>query len=362
MSQPQEILVRGPNWTGDLIMASPGFRALRAGFPDARITLHVRPGLIPLVSGAPWFEEVLPVHSYRQGLPALLREASRLRARRYDLGLCLPDSFSAALLMRAAGVAQVVGYARGWRRPLLHRAVEPPGGRGGRLMIARELHVLGLVEALGCPAQGTELQLFASEQDRAGAARELRRAGLAEDRPYAVLAPGASFGPSKLWPAHYFANVGDRLVREGVQLAVVGTAEEAPLVAQVCGAMEEPAADLAGRLDLGALKAVLSAARLLVCNDAGARHVAVAFGVPCVVMMGPTALEKTNMNLERVSVLTADVECRPCYKRECPIDHRCMTRISPEAVMAEAQPALAPAGADGFRGVQKVIGGERGAA
>ena len=101
--EPQEILVRGPNWTGDVIMATPGFRALRAGFPAARITLQLRESQLPLLAGAPWFDERLPVRSYgRRGL-APLREGLALRAqRRFDLGVCLPDSFSSALLMRAA--------------------------------------------------------------------------------------------------------------------------------------------------------------------------------------------------------------------------------------------------------------------
>ena len=101
---PRHIIVRGPNWTGDVIMATPGFRALRAGFPDARLVLHLRPGLEPLVAGAPWFDEVIPVESYHRGPAALAREAARLRGRRFDLGVCLPDSFSAALLLRLAGV------------------------------------------------------------------------------------------------------------------------------------------------------------------------------------------------------------------------------------------------------------------
>ena len=103
-------------------------------------------------------------------------------------------------------------------------------------------------------------------------------------------------------------------------------------------------ADLGGALDLGGLKAVLQRARVLLCNDAGARHIAVAFGVPCVVPMGPTALAKTNWNLEQVTVLSAGVECSPCYHRVCPIDHRCMTQI-PAAQAAEAALAAFESGA-----------------
>ncbi len=351
MIPPRDILIRGPNWTGDLIMATPGFRALRQGFPEARLTLHVRPELQPLVAGAPWFNEVLPLTSWRAGPRALFREGRVLRRRgRFDLGVCLPDSFSSALLMRVAGVRCVVGYRKGLRSALLHRAVPPPPGAGRRMMIARERHVLGLVRAAGAPERGTHLELFVTPEEDAEALARLREAGVEDDAPLALLAPGASFGPSKCWPPASFAAVGDALARAGARVAVIGTRGERELVRRVVDAMRAPAADLAGRLGLGALKAVVRRSRVLVCNDAGARHLAVAFRVPCVVLMGPTALEKTDMNLERVKVLSADVPCRPCYLRECPIDHRCMTRIPPEQVAAEALPALAADAAGRWQG------------
>ena len=352
----REILVRGPNWTGDLIMATPGFRALRAGFPDARITLQLRAPLKPLLDGAPWFDAVLPISSHPRGLAALLREGRALRRHaRFEIGLCLPDSFEAALLMRAAGVRRIVGYAGGGRGVLLHQAVPRPRASGGRLLLARELHVLGLVEALGCARLGTGLELFVTASEEREAGDALRARGLDPEARLALLAPGASFGASKLWPVRSFAAVGDALAEQGVEIAVLGAPAERVLTAAVVAAMRWPAADLAGAVGLGALKALVRRARVLVANDAGARHLAVAFGVPCIVVMGPTALEKTNLNLERVSVLTADVACRPCYLRDCPIDHRCMTRIPSAPVAAEALHALEAR--DAYAGVQRVVGG-----
>ena len=341
------VLVRGPNWLGDLVMATPAFRALRAALPEAHLALHLRAELLPLLGGAPWFDEVLPLASYHRGPGALLAEGLRLRARRFELGVCLPDSTSSALLMRAAGVGQIVGYRRGGRRPLLHLAVPPPRQAGRRLRIARERHALGLVEALGCEPLGTRLELFTTPREEELADEKL---GADASAPLAVLAPGASFGPSKLWPPRYFARVGDALAAAGARVALVGTPAERALCAQLREAMREPALDLSGELGLGALKAVLRRARVLVCNDAGARHVAVAFGVPTVVLFGPTSLEKTNLNLERVRVLDADVGCRPCYHRVCPIDHRCMTRLDPARVIEAALPALAADAPRSFRG------------
>lgn len=358
MTQPQEILVRGPNWTGDWIMATPGFRALRAARPEARITLQVRPGLEALAAGAPWFDEVIPLRSHGRGARELLREALSLRPRRFDLGLCLPDSFSSALLMRLAGVRHVVGYRRRWRRVLLHQPVPVPRGVGRRMLLARELHVLGLVEAVGCPRQGTHLELHVTPSEAAEARERLHKAGIDPEAPYAVLAPGASYGPSKCWPPRCFAAVGDRLVEAGAQVAVIGTAAERGRVREVVSQMTRPAAGLAGELSLGALKPLLRDARVLVCNDAGARHVGVAFGTPCVVLLGSTALEKTDLNLDRVRVLSADVACRPCYQRECPIDHRCMTRIPPERVVELALPALAEQAARSWQGGQWTVRGD----
>jgi len=355
----QRILVRAPNWAGDLVMASPGFRALRAACPDAELAIHVREALAPLLAGAPWFDAVLPLASHRQGPRALLAEARALRSRRFDVGLCLPDSFSSALLMRCAGVRSVVGYRTQGRGALLHLAVEPPRG-----LVARERHVLGLTTALGCSPRGTHLELFttAAEEERLESSLAAHAVGAGE--PLAVLAPGASYGSAKRWPEESFGQVGDALAAEGVRVAISAAPDEAAVARRVAEAMRAPALNLAGALDLGATKALVRRARVVVCNDAGLRHVAAAFGVPAVVLFGPTSLAKTNMNLERVRALAVDVACRPCYRRECPIDHRCLRRLEPAAVIEAARPALR-GDREAFRGegALRIVGeAERGAA
>ena len=338
---PREILVRAPNWAGDVVMATPGLRALRAGFPNARIRVAVREGLEALLAGSPRVDEVIPLRSDRAGVFARLREARSLRRHRFDLGLCLPDSFSSALSMRVAGVRRIVGYDRNGRRTLLHRAVPLARGAGARVMLPRELHVLSLVEAAGCAPLGTGLELFVTPGEEQVCAQRLAEHGIGAADPLALLAPGASFGPSKLWPAERFARVGDALAEAGARVLLVGAPAEGPLARRVAEAMKAPVADLTQRLGLGGLKALVRRSRVLVCNDAGARHVAAAFGVSCVMLLGPTSLEKTSLNLERVRVLCADVACRPCYLRTCPIDHRCMTWITPQEAIDAALPALA---------------------
>jgi heptosyltransferase-2 len=347
---PRSILVRAPNWLGDAVMATPAFRALRAGFPSAHLALHLRREHFDLFEGSPWFDELVSLRSTGERGASAITEGLALRERGFELGLCLPDSFSAALLMRAAGVRRIVGYGRGWRRALLHQLVSSPPATFGRLLIPRERHVLGLIEALGCEPRGTHLELFVTPRDEALAEARLTSAGVEAAAPLALLAPGASYGSSKLWPIASFARVGDALCEAGAAVALIGSAAERELCRELANRMRCRPHDLCGEFTLGALKGVLRRASVLVCNDAGARHVAAALGVPTVVVLGPTSLAKTNLNLERVRVLSADVGCRPCYHRVCPIDHRCMTRVEPALVIDAALPALRPGAAALFRG------------
>lgn len=338
---PREILVRGPNWVGDLVMATPGLRALRAGFPDARISLQLRPGLESLLTECPHVDEIIPVRSYHRGAGALIREGLELRRRgSFDLGICIPESFSSALLLRIAGVRHVVGYAGGARGALLHHAVAVPSVWGARRLVPRELFVLGLMDAVGCKERGTHLELLSSPAEDARVETVLCEHAVTASEPLVVLAPGASFGSSKLWPARSYARVGEALAGRGVRVVLLGGASEAPLTAAVAEAMSERPIDLAGVLDLGEAKALIRRAALMICNDAGARHIAAAFGIPSIVFFGPTSLEKTSLNLDGIEVLQTNDGCRPCYKRSCPIDHRCMTGIDSDQVIDLARETL----------------------
>lgn len=331
----EDILVRGPNWLGDLIMSTPGLRALRAGFPQARITLQVRPGLEGLLEGSPWLDQVETVQSYHGGPASMLAEARRLRkTRRFDLGICLPDSISSALLMKLAGVRRVVGHSSPGRALLLHQPVKPAPHDARAPWVARELHVLEIMRALGCPDVGTSLSLSVLEKDREELSRVLVQKGLGqEEKPAVALAPGASYGASKRWPISHFAEVGDALAAVGARVFVVGSADEAGLTRAVCDAMGAPAVDLAGALELGALKAFFEGLTLLVANDAGSRHLAAAFDVPSLIFFGSTSVDKTPLNLEAVRVFQRTLSCRPCYLRDCPRPgHPCLSGIEPKPV------------------------------
>ncbi|MEZ4279478.1 MAG: lipopolysaccharide heptosyltransferase II [Myxococcota bacterium] len=346
----RRILVRCPNHAGDVVMATPGLAALREAHPQAEIVAHLPAPLIPLLEGAGLVDALWAVESRGGGVRGLRREAARIAAHGFELGVVIPESISSALLMRLGRVGHVVGFARDpLRAALLHERVPGEAGWGRRRLVSRERFVLQLVAAVGARSEGgpprLRLATTAAEAERLEAALRPLGSSLAalRDDPPIVLAPGAGFGEAKQWPAESFAGLADRLASGGAPIFVVGAPGEEALVAAVVRAMRARPFVLAGTLDLGALKVLLRAARLLVSNDAGARHVAAAFGVPSVVFFGPTSVEKTPDNLDRVEILETDHACRPCYRRRCPIDHRCLRSLSVEQAEQAAARAIARA-------------------
>lgn len=340
----EKIAVLLPNHLGDVVMATPALRALRAGRPQARISGVVRAAMGEVLRGCPWLDEQIE-HDVYASAGTLARAGRRLRlARRLresDCVVVFPNSLSSALLAWATRAPRRLGYARRGRAPLFTDTVAAPREGARFRPVAMERYYLDLVAALGCPAQGSDVELFADPESERACAALLAQHGIRGDRPLVCLAPGAAFGPSKLWPIPYLAKVAAALRDDGADVALIQAPSEQALADEVVERAGGGLCDLgAGGLSLAVLKSVVSRARLVICNDAGARHVAAAFRVPTLVLMGPTSLAYTNLNLRYTRVLREDVDCAPCQKKVCPIDHRCMTRLAPERVLEQARAAL----------------------
>ena len=339
----EKIAVLLPNHLGDVVMATPALRALRRGRPDAEITAVIRASLIGVLRGAPWIDLFVSHDIYRSGGKlAQFRERMRVarQLRGSDVALVLPNSFASALLAFASRAPVRVGYARRGRGLLLSDAVPAPRVNGHFVPLAMERYYLELARRLGAPDLGTQIELF-PEADAERECDALFASHGLGGRPLVCLAPGAGFGPSKLWPLEYVAEVARALRADGADVALVHGPGEGGLAAEIATRAGVVLAMLGGdSMSLSLLKSVLARAQLLVCNDAGARHIAAAFEVPTIVLMGPTAVGYTNLNLKRTKLLREPVECSPCQLKVCPIDHRCMTRLLPARVLAEARAAL----------------------
>ena len=342
---PARILVRAPTWVGDVVMATPALRALKTAHPQAELVLEARPFMRELVDGLATVDAFLPDASgdAGRGVRAVLSRAARLRSERFDWAVLLPDSARAAAAPFLARIPVRVGYARDpLRRAMLTRSLEPPSVDGKRVPISMVERYLRLTRELGCPDRGEQLDLAIDESARRHVRARLEAAGGPAAGDYVVVTPGANFGASKLWPAEHFATACDRLAREHGLCPVLapGPGEEA-IVAAIAERMQEKPVTLVDPVTgLAGLAALIDDARLLLTNDTGPRHIAVARGTPVVVVMGPTDPRHTAHLLERQRVLREDVDCSPCHLKVCPIDHRCMTRLSPERAVQAAEELL----------------------
>ena len=338
--------MRLPSWVGDTVMATPALRAMAAAHPGAELVVEGRAFLRDLVEPLAYVSRFLPDPG--KGLRALRARVAALRRERFDLAVLLPDSQRAALAPALARIPHRVGYSRDLlRRVLLTQAFTPPRANGRWQPVSMVERYLALVRGLGCAEVGRAMDVPLLERARAALDERLAALGVPRDAPLLVAVPGASYGSSKLWPAERFGAACAALCRRhGLVLALgPGPGEEdvARAVVAAAGgghALDRPVVSLAE------VAALIARARLVLSNDTGPRQIAVALGVPVVVPIGPTDPRHTAHDLERQRVLRVEgIECAPCGLKRCPIDHRCMTRLSVERVVAAAEEllALAPA-------------------
>jgi heptosyltransferase-2 len=348
----RSICIRAPNWVGDVVMATPAFRAVRTRCPQARITLVVRSGVAAVLKGAPWFDEWLVYRERPPFSPArpveFLRCIRALRSIHADLGIVLPNSFSSALMFAMAGVKRRVGYVRDCRRLLLTDALQRPSHPNGSFRpIYMGDYYLALCRKAGIEADGKHTELYFSHDDMAAAKAILLRANIDLTSPLFLLHPHAAYGPSKLWREDRFAALADMLTGEfGGQAACIGAPSASAAVARINAASKRGVKDLTNcGLDLHLLKCAVKLARLLVTTDSGPRHYGIALGVPTVCLMGATNPDYTNSGLPHDHIVRVDVECGPCQKKTCRRDHRCMELITTEMVFDACRQALRHGGA-----------------
>ena len=321
---PARLVVRMPNWLGDAVMALPALAAVRSAMPETWLALAAIPSIAPVFEEQTMAQpqQILVLDEGNDG-PGRLREGT------FDAALLLTNSFRTAWVARRSGIAQRWGYSAGGRRPLLTRAVARP---------RRELHqseyYLELVRGLGIEAAATPPRIALADATRQRARRLLNAAGIPVDSTLVGFAPGAAYGHAKRWPPERVAQVITRLSRErGARSVLVGVAgdREAGRAIESTLPPDVPIVNLIGRTDLRLLMGVLGACRVFVSNDSGAMHLAAALGVPVTAIFGPTK-ERATAPIGDHDVILHQVFCRPCMLRECPIDHRCMKRISADEV------------------------------
>jgi len=329
-----KIIVRAPNWVGDCVLAIPALKSLRRGFPQAEIWVAAKAGAGDLftVNGLADATVDLPEDNGWRGL----RQASRkVRELSFDSGLLLTNSFGSALFFYLSGIPERWGYAADGRSLLLTKPIPRPKSSAPR----HQLHYyLDLVAGLGLQTPAPELKIGLPAKDLEAARDRLDRLGIDPSRPLVALCPGAGYGPAKRWPAESFAAAAALIQeRHGAEVLVIGSASEADIAGAIRKEMARQPHVLTGSTSLRELMGVLARSTLVISNDTGPMHLANALGVPVVGIFGPTDPAVTGPFAPPSRVVKKDVPCWPCYYRRCPLDHRCLTLITPGEVAGAAE-------------------------
>jgi heptosyltransferase II len=335
-----KILVRATNWVGDAVMCIPALEAIRRARPGAEIAILARPWVADLYRGQPFADRIIGFDSTGsdRGPLALERVARSLRREKFGRAILLQNAFQAAWLAWRAGIPERIGYARDARSWLLTRAIPVP--KRGEIPAHEAYYYLELLRRAGwldrLPVlEPTRLQVDPTAIKRADL--QLREAGAIAAARVAI-APGAAYGSAKCWELDRYAALADRLIADfGASVILFGTTSEREVAERITALMRCHPVNLAGKTPVGELPALFAACNLFVGNDSGAMHVAAAVGLPVVAIFGPTDLEGTAPITPQQTLVQQHVSCSPCFLRHCPVDHRCMTRVTVDAVYAAAR-------------------------
>jgi heptosyltransferase-2 len=339
-------LVRATNWVGDVVMSRPALRALKAADPSGRLAVLARPWVAELYRLADEVDDVLvdDPSGRHSGSAGHRRLADEIREAGFDRAVILPTSFSTALVLARAGVPERIGYRGDARGPLLTRALRP-GLAPGEHQVWKHL-LLAAAAGAGTPA-APDVSWDASKAVREAARARLAEAGLAG--PF-VAAHVASFAhAAKRWDLARFAEVFDGLAAKGLAVALLGSAGEKAVNGEAASLTKKARVfDLSGKTTLPEALGVLASARLFVGNDSGLAHLASAAGTPSVVVFGPTDPEATRPwdgprpdgRPVRLALARRRTPCAPCGFSVCPIDHACMSAVTPADVLAATESVL----------------------
>lgn len=314
-------------------MAQPLFKRLHEYHPGLVLDVLAPPWTAPLLQHMPEVHEVI-LNPFRHGeleLPTRYRLGRRLRARGYRQAIILPNSLKSALVPFFAGIPLRTGFVGEMRRGLVNDA-RRLDKTALPLMVERFAQ---LAEAPSAPLH-RPLPYATLRAGESGRQALLNRLGLSLQEPAAAFCVGAEYGPAKRWPPEHFAQLARMLAEEGCAVWLVGSPKDREIGAEIVRLSGGAAQSLCGKTDLSAAVDLLAAAALIVSNDSGLMHVAAALGKPLLALYGSSSPGFTPPLSERARVVSLDLPCSPCFKRECPLGHfRCMRELTPHRVWDE---------------------------
>ncbi len=334
----RRLLVRLPNWLGDVVMAAPTVAAIHRARPDVELVAQVKRPFMPLAALLPGVSKVVPA-GRDKGLRDLLRSRRALRELEADAALIFPRSFRSALGPWLARIRVRVGYdAPGRRRFLTH----PLTGWRPLRSAHRSRYFASLAEAFGATVED-DWSLTPPRSAVDDAERLLLALGRKTERPLVVLEPGASYGAAKCWPAEHFGDLARALIEGGLADVVTVGMDATRPIERVVAQRAPGLLRGAGRTDdLNVLIGLLSKADVVVSNDTGPMHVAAAVGAPVLALFGASdPVVSAPIGPGPRHVIYEPEPCSPCFLRTCPVEgHPCLSKIGVARVLREVRKML----------------------
>ena len=320
-------------------MSVPALHKLRRVLPDPHITLVSRPGMADIFIDADFVDEVLIYD--RSGLASAWNQVREWRRRRFDLAVLLQNAFEAAAIAFLARVPVRIAYNTDRRRALLTHPLPLPEWKDKRhesfyyLNIVAELEAL-LYGPLSIETDEPNFNLHISEDRKRSARQLLHEHGARISAPLVLLCPGSINSRAKRWPIERYGELADRLIESGADVALIGSPGELNVSMQVYEYAQHQPIVLTGKTTVAEAAAIISIADILITNDTGPAHIGAALKTPTLAIFGPTNPLTTYPFSSNAQIIRHPPDCAPCMLRDCPIDHRCMTAITPEEVFERA--------------------------
>jgi heptosyltransferase II len=322
------ILIVGPSWVGDMVMAQSLFKLLKDRLPDTGLDVLAPAWSLPIIARMPEIRKgiVSPARHGEIALSARWQLARSLRAAGYQQAIILPRSLKAALIPWMAGIPRRTGFRGEMRYHLVNDMHEFDERRLDQTV--KRFVALGLEPSESMPpVPRPSLRVSVAHQRKI-----IERLELATDRPVIAMMPGAEYGPAKCWPLEYFAALARMLAGEGYAVWVLGSEKDRAAGDSI--AAEGRAQNLCGRTELEDVIDLLAFCEQAVSNDSGLMHIAAAVGTRVIALYGSTSPGFTPPLTDNRFLHYLGIECSPCFQRECPLGHfRCMREILPAAVL-----------------------------
>ncbi len=328
----KSILIVGPSWVGDMVMAQVLFRLLKQHDPDVAIDVLAPAWSRPLLVRMPEVRRAIDLPFAHGEFSLFKRRALGLDLRRecYDQAIVLPNSWKSALVPWFAQIPQRTGWRGEMRYGLLN---------DHRVLIKKDYPLM--IERFAALAYTAHAELpehlpwpeFAVDADNVQQAlRDLQLD--TPTQPILALCPGAEFGPSKRWPDQHYSSVAKHYLAQGWQVWLFGSAKDVAVCESIRTDCAGSPRNLAGKTSLAQAIDLMSLATQVVSNDSGLMHIAAALQKPLVVPYGSSSPEFTPPLSHHVRVLRTGIACSPCFKRECPLGHmKCLNELAPATVI-----------------------------